>query len=207
MKLADPTRRCAGWSRSCLLSLVAVFGIACSGNTGTTADGLFRWTISTAVEIDAPPARVWSVLVDLPAYREWNPFIVEASGNVAVGEPLSLRMALPGRSPMAIKPRLLVVDPEHELRWKGRLVLPFLFDGEHAFVLTPLENGRTRVDHSERFVGVLLPIARRLVYDGTVQSFHALNAALAKRAASTTTSDERSTAATPRPIASGRTVP
>lgn len=143
---------------------------------------IFHWTITTVVEIDAPPARVWSVLVDLPAYAEWNPFIVEATGTVAVGEKLSLRMALPGRDPMSFKPRLLVVEPERELRWKGRLVVPGLFDGEHAFVLTALENGRTRVDHWERFAGVLLPIARGMVYEGAVQSFHALNAALAKRA-------------------------
>ena len=84
---------------------------------------------------------------------------------------------------MTIEPRLLVVEPERELRWKGRLLIPGLFDGEHAFVLTPLEDGRTRVDQSERFAGLLLPIAKSLVYDATVESFHALDAALAKRAA------------------------
>jgi hypothetical protein len=166
--------------------LLAALASACSTAGGTppddAADGIFHWTISTAVEIDATPARVWSVLVDLPAYREWNPFIVEATGKVAVGELLSLSMALPGRDPMSITPRLLVVEPERELRWKGRLVMPGLFDGEHVFVLTPLANGRTRVDHWERFAGVLLPVARALVYDATVQSFHALNAALAERA-------------------------
>jgi hypothetical protein len=162
--------------------LLAASSAACHATEADgSADGLFHWTIATVVEIDAPPARVWSVLVDLPAYREWNPFIVEATGKVAVGERLSLRMALPGREPMSIKPRLLVVQPEQELRWKGQLWVPGLFDGEHAFVLTPLANGGTRVDHWERFGGVLLPIARSMVYDATVQSFHALNAALAKR--------------------------
>lgn len=147
------------------------------------ADGIFHWKIATAVEIDAPPAQVWGVLVDLAAYREWNPFIVEASGKVAVGEELTLSMALPGREPMTIQPRLLVVEPKRELRWKGKLLLPGLFDGEHVFVLTQLENDRTRLDHWERFGGLLLPIARPMVYEGTVQSFHALNAALAQRAA------------------------
>jgi hypothetical protein len=52
-----------------------------------------------------------------------------------------------------------------------------------AFVLTPLGSGRTRVDQTETFGGLLLPIARSMVYDATVQSFHALNAALARRAA------------------------
>jgi hypothetical protein len=126
---------------------------------------------------------VWSVLVDLPAYREWNPFIVDASGRVAVGDTLSLRMALPGRSPMSIEPTVLVVAPGQELRWKGRLFFPGLFDGEHSFVLTPLADGRTRLDHSERFAGLLLPLARALIYDDTVQSFRALDAALASRAA------------------------
>jgi hypothetical protein len=155
---------------------------ACGANDANV-DGAFQWTISTVTEIDAPPARVWDVLVDLPAYREWNPFIVEASGTVAVGETLSLRMALPGRSPMTIEPSLLVVDPGQELRWKGKLILPGLFDGEHWFALTPLPGGRTRLDHSEKFAGVLLPIARGMIYDDTVQAFHQLNAALAQRAA------------------------
>jgi hypothetical protein len=177
-------RHPVGLRRPWVAALVAVLlGSACTERTAGSADGTFHWSISTVVEIDAPSARVWEVLVDLPAYPAWNPFIVEASGTVAVGETLSLRMALPGRDPMTITPRLLVVDPPRELRWKGRLVLPGLFDGEHAFVLTPLENGRTRLDHTERFTGLLLPVARGMVYDATVQSFHALNAALAARAA------------------------
>jgi hypothetical protein len=175
----------------CLRSFVAlttlVGVVSCSEETVGSREGLFRWRISTAVEIDAPPSRVWDVLVDLPAYPQWNPFIVQAEGKVAAGETLSLRMALPGREPMTIEPRLLVVEPPRELRWKGRLLVPGLFDGEHAFVLTPLDDGRTRVDHFERFRGLLLPIAKRMVYDATVESFHALNAALAKRAAGRST--------------------
>ena len=166
-----------------ILGLAALLATSSCAGANDVSDGPFHWTISTVAEIDAPPARVWSVLVDLPAYREWNPFIVEASGRVAVGETLSLRMALPDRKPMTIKPRLLVVDAGRELRWKGRLVLPGLFDGEHSFVLEPLADGRTRLDHSERFFGLLLPIARRMIYDDTVQSFRALNEALARRAA------------------------
>ena len=168
----------------CLLVAVTLASVAsCSSDTNDTGNGVFHWKIATAVEIDAPASRVWEVLVDLPAYSQWNPFIVQARGTVAVGEKLSLAMALPGRDPMTIEPRLLVVDPGRELRWKGQLFIPGLFDGEHAFVFTPLENGRTRVDHSERFAGLLLPIAKSMIYDATVASFHALDAALAKRAA------------------------
>jgi len=164
----------------CLLAACGVTGA--DEASGAADDGVFHWTIATEVEIDAPPASVWRVLVDLPAYHSWNPFIVEASGTVAAGSTLSLRMALPGRDPMAISPRLLVVDPERELRWKGQLLVPGLFDGEHVFELSPLANSRTRVAHWEKFRGLLLPIAKGMVYDATVESFHALNAALALRA-------------------------
>ena len=146
-------------------------------------DGWFHWSIATAVEVDAPPERVWDVLVDLPAYPTWNPFIVHASGRVAAGETLVLHMALPGWDPMVIEPRLLAVEPERELRWKGRLLLPGLFDGEHGFTLVPLEGGRTRVEHWEEFGGLLLPIARGLIHDATVEAFDAMNDALAERAA------------------------
>jgi hypothetical protein len=178
---ADARIRRRSW---CIVLLCALLSASCGSTADSdSADGVFHWRISTTTEIDAPPARVWSVLVDLPAYSEWNPFIVEASGTLAVGSTLTLRMALPGREPMTITPRLLVVEPGHELRWKGRLWIPGLFDGEHAFVLTPLDDGRTRLDHWERFAGLLLPIAKGIVYEDTVTSFHALNAALAKRAA------------------------
>jgi len=183
-KMSFDSRR-IGLLRSSRVGVLAAL-LACSRVAADVdadgADEIFHWSISTVTEIDAPPARVWSVLVDLSAYREWNPFIVEASGEIAVGQTLSLRMLLPGRAPMSIRPRLLVVEPEQELRWKGRLVLPGLFDGEHAFELSPLANGRTRLHHWEQFAGVLLPIVKRMVYQATVQSFEALNAALAKRA-------------------------
>ena len=171
------TRSCLG----CSLALV-VFAGACACSSGRQ-EGLFRWSIATAVEIEAPPARVWQVLTDLRAYPEWNPFIVAAEGKLAVGETLSLQMALPGRDPVNIEPRLLVVEPERELRWKGQLFLPGLFDGEHAFRLTALDGGRTRLEHSERFAGALLPLARLLIYEDTLESFRALDAQLARRAA------------------------
>ncbi|MGB0143080.1 MAG: SRPBCC family protein, partial [Luminiphilus sp.] len=42
---------------------------------------------SVTVQIAAPAQAVWDVLVDFGRYREWNPFCVEASGVLEVGEP------------------------------------------------------------------------------------------------------------------------
>jgi hypothetical protein len=51
--------------------------------------------IEKVIEIDAPPADVWRVLLDFDAYGEWNPFIRSISGRVEPGEAPS------GRRPMA----------------------------------------------------------------------------------------------------------
>jgi hypothetical protein len=163
-----------------IFAWTALSTASCSQAQG--AEGPFHWTIATTVEIDAAPSHVWQVLVDLPAYSRWNPFIVEAAGDVVVGGKLSMRMTVGGRDPMTIEPRLLVVDPQRELRWKGRLLVPGLFDGEHGFTLTALEGRRTRLEHWERFSGLLLPLARRLIYEDTLRAFHSFNDALAKEA-------------------------
>ena len=47
---------------------------------------------SITVQIAAPAQVVWDVLVDFDRYSEWNPFCVEASGVLEVGEPLSMKL-------------------------------------------------------------------------------------------------------------------
>jgi uncharacterized protein YndB with AHSA1/START domain len=49
-------------------------------------------TLTTEIDIAATPQRVWQVLSDLTAHREWNPFIVQATGRAAVGDRPTLRM-------------------------------------------------------------------------------------------------------------------
>jgi uncharacterized protein YndB with AHSA1/START domain len=52
-------------------------------------------TMSATIDIDAPPQEVWAILADLSSYREWNPLFVEATGNVAVGQRVTLRSKHP----------------------------------------------------------------------------------------------------------------
>lgn len=133
--------------------------------------------IITRVDIEAVPERVWGALTSFDYYPDWNPFIRQASGRLQVGETLTLRMFPSQGKPMTFRPTVLAVDPQRELRWIGRLVLPGVFDGEHSFKLSPIEGGATRLVQAERFSGALVPFVRAVV-ERTVNDFDRLNRAL-----------------------------
>jgi hypothetical protein len=138
--------------------------------------------VETAIDIAAPPDTVWQVLTDFRAYAAWNPFIVAAGGTAQAGRNLLVTLKPPGGRAMTIHPRVLVADPGRELRWRGKLFVPGIFDGEHYFRLTPAGAG-THLVHGEAFSGVLAGLMNDRFY-GTVRSgFEAMNTALQARSA------------------------
>ena len=138
--------------------------------------------IITTIDIDAPPERVWAQLTNFSAHSAWNPFITRLEGSARVGERLAITVQPPGGTAMSFKPTVLRADPDSELRWLGRLVLPGVFDGEHFFTIAPLDGGRrSRFTHGERFKGLLVPLLRKNLEGATRQGFEAMNRALKDR--------------------------
>ena len=141
-----------------------------------------RHELHTQIDIDAAPETVWDILTDLARYPDWNPFIVSAEGQVAVGERLTNRMAPPGGRAMTFKPTVTEVDPGRSFEWLGRLFLPGVFDGRHRFQLEPTTDGGTRFVHSEQLIGVLVRPMRRSLDTTTKAGFEAMNQAIKVRA-------------------------
>jgi hypothetical protein len=137
--------------------------------------------IERAVEIDAPAGRVWDVLVDFASYPEWNPFVTSISGNASPGGRLSVYLRPPQGRGMTFRPRVLAAVPGRELRWLGRLFVPGLFDGEHSFVIEPVDSRRCRLVQGETFRGLLVGLFGK-VLERTAKGFEAMNAALKARA-------------------------
>lgn len=135
--------------------------------------------LRTEIDIDAPPAAVWAVLTDFGAYSQWNPFIPHLAGELRVGAKLEVLLSPPEGTEMTFRPRVLVVEPERELRWKGKFFIPGLFDGEHFFRLTEIAPGRTRLQHGEDFSGVLVKILGKALTN-TARGFVYMNQALKK---------------------------
>lgn len=136
------------------------------------------YQLETQIEIAAPIERVWSLLIDFASYSSWNPFIRSIEGRLEVGQSLKVLVQPLGSNGMRFKPTLLAVEPNRELRWKGKLFLPSLFDGEHYFQLESRSEGGLTFRQGETFSGILVPMFRRSLDGATRQGFVAMNKAL-----------------------------
>ncbi|HEY8850742.1 MAG TPA: SRPBCC domain-containing protein [Gemmatimonadaceae bacterium] len=138
--------------------------------------------IETEIEIRASAERVWELLTEFASYPRWNPFVRSIEGELIVGKNLSVFIQPPGSRGMRFRPTLLAVSPTRELRWKGKLLLPGLFDGEHYFKLENAPNGGVLFRQGERFTGILVPLFRKSLDRATEQGFIAMNEAVKREA-------------------------
>ncbi|MFW5472668.1 SRPBCC family protein [Knoellia sp. CPCC 206450] len=163
---------------------IALVATAVLGVAGLAAALLHReHRVERSVDIAATPDEVWATLTDFTAYGQWNPFIREVSGPVETGGRLTVTITPARGSVMTFTPSVLAADPGRELRWLGRVLVPGLLDGEHAFTLEALTlpDGTvgTRLTQSERFAGVLVPFLGGAIDVG--DDFAAMNDALRDR--------------------------
>ncbi len=131
--------------------------------------------LHTEIEINASPQVVWNLLTDTSRFPEWNPFIHRLSGELAVGRRLVVFLQPSGSQGMEFKPVVLKVEPNRELRWLGRLLLPGLFDGEHIFQIEPLGHKRVRFHQREIFSGILVPFLKKALDTDTRRGFNEMN--------------------------------
>jgi hypothetical protein len=117
--------------------------------------------IASQVELGAPAARIWDVLVDFDSYADWNPYITAVATRTAVRTQLVLRTRLPGGRSTRARANLLTLEPGRRLSWRGFRVAPGVLEREHVLELAPLETGRVAVRHSVRVTGLLGPLLAR----------------------------------------------
>jgi hypothetical protein len=136
-------------------------------------------SMHASVEINAPAADVWAVVADVEHYHCWNPFFVRAAGALEPGSTLELTMQPVGKSAQSFAPAVLEVAKGRRVVWRGRLVMPGLFDGRHTLVVEPLGAKRSRFTQDESFSGLFVPFAG---FDPYRAGWARMNAALKARA-------------------------
>src|SRR4051794_29126949 len=100
--------------------------------------------ISSAIEIDAPVALVWSVLRDFDSYAEWNPFTVSVKTTLELGSPVDMEVRLrPPRAMHQVEYVSAFVEGER-MCWGGHVGPRWFITADRCQVLTDLGDGRTR---------------------------------------------------------------
>jgi hypothetical protein len=147
-----------------------------------------RWA-DAAATIEAPLDLVWTVMLDLDAYPDWNPFVVRVEGPAdrppAVGDDLVLHVRWASGRGVTSTERITRLEPPEgephraalEYEFAGPLAALGLVRGRRLQEVEEVEEGTTRYRTSERLHGVLAfaaPLGR--VQDGFERHAAALKA-------------------------------
>lgn len=143
---------------------------------------MFEREIEESIEIAAGPSEVWWQLTNFGSYPDWNPFITRIDGEVREGARLSVTLNLHAMPEITVRPKVMVVDPQRQLRWRGRMGIPNLFDGCHIFTIETTGVNRVCFKQRERFSGLFAPGGVSLIERSLRRSFREMNEALRQRA-------------------------
>ncbi len=137
--------------------------------------------ITTEIEIESSPERVWQELTDFKNYPQWNPFIRQISGKLNEGAELQIYLMPPQGKSIVFHPIIIEIKPTKRFVWLDRVLFAGLFDGEHRFDIETLAENKVKLVHSEKFSGLLSAIILKLVGKQTKAGFVAMNQALKAR--------------------------
>jgi uncharacterized protein YndB with AHSA1/START domain len=95
---------------------------------------------STHVVIDAPPERVWAILVDGGRYADWNPEILGIDGRLEKGAKIAARVRLGSGVARRVPMRVTELSAPTRMVWTGGL--PFgLFIGRRTYTVAATGTG------------------------------------------------------------------
>lgn len=142
--------------------------------------------IESTADIDAPPERVWAILVDLASYGAWNPFTPRIDASLRVGEPVVLHVAMkPGKKLLVQRETCTANDPAaRELGWGMTMGAAFVLRANRIQRLTPLPSGGTRYWTGDAFSGLLVPLVMSLYRADIQRGFDGVARSLKERAES-----------------------
>ena len=89
--------------------------------------------------IDASPADVWALLIDVGGWRDWDSGVDRVEGRVALGEPITIYATMIRTRPFQVT--VTEIRPREAMRWRGRAAVR---DGDHRAHLLPRRPGRRR---------------------------------------------------------------
>ncbi len=134
---------------------------------------------AASIDIDAPPALVWEVLVDLDRYPAWNPFTTAVRSTLREGDivDLTVRMSRLGRT-VQQREHVREVREGERIRWGMKLGARWLLSGERDQWIERLGEGRTRYSSQDVIAGALAPLVWLIFGPSLSDGFAAMTRAL-----------------------------
>lgn len=159
----------------CLLLVLALVYLSIAGKK--------MQTVTTEIEIQAPPEKVWSLITDIDKWHEWSPIVNASEGQAAVDSTVTITMMgkEAGKDGPKYKPRIIQLDEPNYFHWRAHMMAGFIFTNDKIIELTKTETG-TKVTHKETFKGMMAVLMKKQMDKGVPPMLNAMNDALKKMA-------------------------
>jgi uncharacterized membrane protein len=119
------------------------------------------WSHEAVVTIDAPPSEIWSVLVDLDRYPEWNRYTTSAVGELRVGGEVEINVPRQGEKRGPVNNRVTELVINQRLCWRSLSWYKFLVYGVRCRHLEVQPDGSTIFREVETMHGSLAGVIQR----------------------------------------------
>jgi hypothetical protein len=149
-----------------------------------TLTAMFKSIIAAEpIEIDAPLAQVWAILLDVANYAHWNPFTPRVETTFAVGSPATLHVVMNPRHRRTQYEVITAFEAERQFAWSSIMPLGLLKANRWQLV-EALDQAHTRYRTYETFQGLLVPLIMALYRADVQHGFDTMSAALKREALS-----------------------
>jgi hypothetical protein len=119
-------------------------------------------SFASSIVIQAAPEAIWRILIDAPAYPQWNTTVTRVNGVIDLGQRVTVHAKIaPGR---AFPVKVVGLDAPRRMVWRGGMPLG-LFKGERAFELSPKAGGGVEFTMRETYSGLPAPLITKSIPD------------------------------------------
>ena len=129
----------------------------------------------------ANPDKIWESLTNFSEYPDWNPYIIEASGELAKGKKWEWKLQLATGHPFAAYPKVQTIKEGEKLVVLTKLYFSGFLDVEHCFELEAGSNHRVTLNYYQTWKGFLRNSMHKKLGPETEEAMDGMLKALKKR--------------------------